>query len=403
MFKAKTVVARVLLGLLALAILDVALSLSLLRDGKLGKRPLPPFGVEFDPEQRAILERLATDEIGSERLTGFDRELGWCVRAGTQSPSGDYHINARGLRGTREYSPQPAADRLRLACFGDSFTFGDEVPDPFTYEALLERLAPSVEALNFGVPAYGTDQALLRLQREGIDAAQVVVLGLLLENIGRNVNRYRPLWAPRTLAPLAKPRFLLEGEQLKLLPQPFSSAQELGRAVRENSLLHALADHEYWSGRPTLSCGRVSSLARLAAGFFAYRERDPRRLWLDLEGEPRRLTLALVDQFQREAQARGARDFVVLLLPMRNEFEEFVADGKSYWSELPAELRARGIESLDIAPGLRAQQRLCDENPEHPTLYVSAHLSSVGNQVVAAELHAWLRRRGHLPLDAKSR
>ena len=34
-----------------------------------------------------------------------------------------------------------------MACFGDSFTFGDEVQDEFTYPAFLERLEPGIEAL----------------------------------------------------------------------------------------------------------------------------------------------------------------------------------------------------------------------------------------------------------------
>ena len=99
--------------------------------------------------------------------------------------------------------------------------------DDYTYQAFLEAHEPRVEALNFGVPAYGTDQALLRLSREGLRGARVAVLSLLLENIGRNVNRWRPLWTPRTLTPLAKPRFVLEGGALRLVPQPFEDPRAI--------------------------------------------------------------------------------------------------------------------------------------------------------------------------------
>ena len=394
MRKYRSIAARALLGLGVLAVVDIGLSLSVLRGGMLGKRPLPPFGVEFDPAQEKILARLESGDV-EERITVFDRELGWCARPGSVSASGGTHINSRGMRGRREYTALPQADRLRLACFGESFTFCDEVPDESTWPAILERSAPTLEALNFGVPAYGTDQALLRMRREGIHGASVVVLGLLLENIGRNVNRYRPLWNPRTQSPLAKPRFVLAGERLELVPQPFESPFELARAAREGSMLAALAEHEYWSGRPRLWTGHASSIARLAAGFFAYRERDPRRLWLDESGEPRRVTLALVESFRAEAAALGARDFLVLLFPMREEFADYLAEDRGYWSDLPRLLRARGLECLDLAPALAAETGAAPSS-----LYKLAHLSEAGNEVVARELRDWLVRRQHLQAAA---
>ena len=59
--------------------------------------------------------------------------------------------------------------------------------------------------------------------------------------------------------------------------------------MRSGAVLGALAEHEYWRDRPEVWTGRWSSLGRLAAGWIAYRERDPRRLWLDKTGEPRRV------------------------------------------------------------------------------------------------------------------
>ena len=176
------------------------------------------------------------------------------------------------------------------------------------------------------------------------------------------------------------------------LAQPYASARDLALAASDGSLLQTLSENEYWHGRPQLWTGRVSSLGRLAAGWFAYRERDPRRLWLDETGEPRRVTLALLDAFLAESEALGARRFLVLLLPMREELDAFIADGEAYWSDLPRLLEARGIASLDLAPALAAEQRRCAQDPAQPTLYVAAHLSRVGNSVVAREVLAWLKR-----------
>ena len=386
---------RVLLALAVAALVDGIVGVTWLGDGRVGKRPLPPFG-ELDAEQRAALERLAAGTPRTESVMAFDRELGWCVRPGAVHSELDVHVDATGLRGTRSYAAAPPPGVVRLACFGDSFTFGDEVRDDYTYQAFLEAHEPRVEALNFGVPAYGTDQALLRLSREGLRGARVAVLSLLLENIGRNVNRWRPLWTPRTLTPLAKPRFVLEHGALRLVPQPFEDPRAILAAADAGALLASVAEHEYWLGRPAIPTGRWSSIGRLVGGFLAYRERDPERLWNDADGEPRRVTLALVDEFRRVALARGAERVLVLVLPMREELARFRATGRSYWSALPAELATRDIDALDLAPALAAEDARCEADPAHPTLYVAAHLSSHGNQVIALEILAWLGRVGLL-------
>jgi hypothetical protein len=381
---------RALLTVGAVVLADVLSSLTWLREGRVGARPLPPFGVQLDAEQEAVLARIETGDANPNRIAAFDRDLGWCVRPGAVSAAGDVHIQASGVRGLREYADLAPVGALRLACFGDSFTFGDEVQDSFTFQAFLESLAPSVEALNLGVPAYGTDQALLRLRRDGIHGARVVVVGLLLENIGRNVNRYRPLWTPRTLALFAKPRYVVEGGALVLVPQPFEEGRDFARAVRSGAVLGLLAEHEYWRDRPAVWTGRWSSIGRLAAGWFAYRARSPRRMWLDSGGEPRRVTLALLDAFRESALAQGAEHVLVLVFPMRKELAAFREAGRAYWSGLPDELAARGLDALDLAPALAEEDARCEQDPARPTLYVAEHFSSHGNLVVARAIERWL-------------
>lgn len=393
----RPIVLKALCAIVGLGLVDAVAGWTLLAHGKLGRRPLPPFGVELDVEQRAAIARLTQKPRPPQGLHAFDAELGWCVRPSSSDSTGMVHVNAAGQRGQRDYTALPAAGVRRVACFGDSFTFGDEVQDEFTYPAFLERLEPGIEALNYGVPAYGTDQALLRMRREGIAGARTVVFTLLLENIGRNVNRFRPLWTPRTLAPLCKPRFVLEGTALRVLPQPFATPEEFERAIESGAHLTAIGEHEYWLDRPRLGWARHSSIARLIGGFVAYRARSPEQLWRDVDGEPRRLTLALVEAAKHDATQRGAAEFLVLVLPMREELERYVAGGPAYWTDVAESLRARGIDAIDMAPALADEQRLLDASPSPdgsggPTLWVAAHLSSVGNQRIAREVLAWMRR-----------
>jgi lysophospholipase L1-like esterase len=385
--------AAVLAGLAALVLLDLALSLTLIADGELAGRPLPPFGAITNARQRAALERM----LGRAAKTGinaYDRELGWTNRRMGVSEDGLYHTNSEGLRGRREYAELPPAGAARVLAFGDSFTFGDEVGDDDTWPARLEALRGDVEALNFGVSGSGTDQQLLRFRREGRGrGADLVCLGLLLENIGRNVNRYRPLWYPGAGSPACKPRFALdESGALELVPLPYADEREIAAAVLSGAVLEQLAEHEYWRGRPSLPTGRLSSLARIAAGAWAYRERQPRPLWSDPRGEPYRVTLSILEALRAEAQADGARGALVLLLPMRLELEQYLADGERYWDQLSADLERRGIASIDLMPRLAEAERAARAAVPAATIWSGGHLGRAGNEIVARAVIEVLER-----------
>jgi len=373
---------------LSVVLADVAGSLFLIRDGMFLDRPLPPFGALTHPRQR---EKLAS-VLEAPRDTGvFDPELGWTWRPSTASPDGLSCIDALGARGPREYETRPPAGTRRIVTFGDSFTFGDEVPVEASFQWQLEHLEPGLEVLNFGVSGYGTDQALLRYRRVGRGlGAEAACMGILLENIGRNVNRYRPLWNTRTGICSTKPRFVLDARgELELVPQPFASRAQLHEAILDDTLLARVAEHEYWLG-PSVPTGKVSSIARLLFGWMAYRARTPALLWQEPTGEPFRVTLAILETFQREARQDGVRLAPILIFPAKEDLERYALPGKPYWDTFLAELERRGLAHLDLIAPLTARARELGSN--WPSLYCGGHLSSVGNAVVAHELQAWLQR-----------
>lgn len=373
----------------------MGLSLTVLRDGEFLGRQLPPYGAITNARQLAWLDLKEREPEGADRYGRFDRELGWTNKRGMASSDGLYHFNALGARSLREYEPAPPEGVTRLLCFGDSFTFGEEVPDGDDYPALFEDTYPGYEALNFGVGGYGTDQALLRFRRlaPGL-GGHVVCIGLLLENIGRNVNRYRPLWYPGTPANGVKPRFILGPAGLELVPLPFADGPELIAAVRDGSVLELLGEHEYWRGRPELPTGRWSGLGRLFAGYLAYSERQPRRLWLEPGGEPYRVSVALLERFHAEALELGAETAVVLLFPLRGDLEDYVASGERYWSGLCADLERLGIPYLDLVEPLAQRHREALADPRLGSVLYGGHLSGAGNAVVARELHRWISAAG---------
>lgn len=370
---------------------DGLVSLFLIRDGLFFERPLPPFGAITHPKQLATLQKMVEEPRGTWT---FDRELGWDWRPSSVSEDGLYATDALAARGPREYGRAPAPGTRRILTFGNSFTFCDEVPAEDSFQVQLEALEPGLEVLNFGVSGYGTDQAWLRYQRLGRGlGAEIVCLGLMLENIGRNVNRYRPLWATRTGVCVTKPRFLLGDDgSLALLPQPFATRDELHAAILDGSVLARIAEHEYWLGRPEVPTGRVSSLVRLATGYLAYRERTPALLWRDTAGEPFRVTLAILEAFHHQARADGARLAPVLLFPAMDDLLRFSLRDAPYWTALCAELERRAIPYVDFVTPLTARARELGGDPR--PLYQGGHLSRAGNALVARTLLDWLHAQG---------
>lgn len=386
---------KVLVALLVSVVLcDVVISLAAIRDGMLAGVPLPPFGAITHPKQVVWMEGLEHEVPGG--LGRFDAELGWSWRPGGSAEEGKYVANSRGARGRQEFELVPDPARRRILTFGDSFTFGDEIGEEGTFQRILGTWRPDWEVINYGVSAYGTDQAFLRYRRLGRDlGADVVCIGILLENIGRNVNRYRPLWNPTTGFCAAKPRFILDEEgALELVGQPFASNADLAAALRRGGVIERIAEHEYWLDRPAVPTGRLSSIGRVAALLRAHRVRDPARLWRDPEGEPFLVTVALLEAFHREALADGAKLAPVIVFPAAEDLFEVALEGESFWDGLFAELDRRGIPYINTIGPLVARQREIDADPEQNFhLYFGAHLSPMGNAVVAKELQAWIEER----------
>jgi hypothetical protein len=263
---------------------------------------------------------------------------------------------------------------------------------------MVERMFPGYEVLNFGVSAYGTDQSFLRYRRRGRRrGAHVICMGMLLENIGRNVNRYRPLWYPRTGSPIAKPRFVLgESGELVHVPVPYATEAEFRAAVLDETVLADLAEHERWSG-PRPWTGRLSSFVRIATGLWAYAQRQPKKLWEDPDDEAFRVTVAILDTFRREALADGAQEAVLLIFPYKDDLASYLETGTRYWQPLLGELERRGIPYIDLVPPLAQKHRELRAEGRDGTVYFGGHLSSVGNSVVAKELKAWIDAGGYGP------
>ena len=116
------------------------------------------------------------------------------------------NTNAHGLRGKQEFDYARKPGVQRVAVFGDSFTFGEEVSDNETYLAYLAQDFPKSEVMNFGVRGYGYGQMLQYLKEEGVKYhPDTVVLAFNKLDLSRDALSFRD--AP-------KPRFSLQDGQM---------------------------------------------------------------------------------------------------------------------------------------------------------------------------------------------
>jgi len=307
----------------------------------LGQTRLLPW--RFPMQQ--IHDRLAALDRG-ETLFLIDPDLGWRPRPGARSRDGKVSIDATGMRdnATPTMPPQDTAAAFRIVTIGDSFTFGDEVSDAETWPAQLERILRSesvpARVFNLGTNAYGIDQAVLRLVRDGTPLRpDVVILGLQPENLMRNVNILRPIFFPDTALPLSKPRFVLDDGDLHLRNHPTLEPDEILKFL-EDPESHPLAPDEAWLDERYEEAywqqsALLSLLAQRLAATGVHRSdsgpgSSPRASAIDRrEAEMLQLGTALLAKFAAEAQAIGARPLLVYL-PRRAELEAQLA-GTELW------------------------------------------------------------------------
>jgi hypothetical protein len=231
----------------------------------------------------AYAESVGIDEGG---LHVYSETYGWTLRRGFEGQVARARttVNARGYRGP-EHGPRTRA-RTRVVIVGDSVAFGYGVADEETFAAVLERAHGGLEVLNLAENGYGTDQALLKLEGEGLAyEPDVVVLSFCLANDFVDNAQCFSYGHP-------KPCFALEGGALRL--------RDTHLAVSRFA-------------RVVLFLQRESLLYNRALAAWAARPAPEADVPPELE-----LTAALVRRVRDVARSRGAR-FLVVFHPGRDD------------------------------------------------------------------------------------
>ena len=155
------------------------------------------------------------------------------LRARIDHEGGGYLLrtNSSGFRCPHEFTPEKAPGVYRILLFGDSYTAGDGVSDSQRYGDLLESMLPGTEVYNFGLSGSGTDQQFLAWREYGAGLqCDLLLIGVLVENVRRVNSRYRP--------------FRTQDDREIVLPKPYFERSDSG----ELELRHVPVPREPASG-----------------------------------------------------------------------------------------------------------------------------------------------------------
>jgi hypothetical protein len=279
---------------------------------------------------------------------------------------------------------------LRVVAVGCSFTFGQGVGDDQTWAAQLERLRPDLEVVNLGVVGYGLDQALLRLWRDGMPLRpDEVWLGWRPGATLRMTTLYPPALTHGTTTVSFKPRYTLDGDVPRLVPNPVGSPADVMRLLSDQqAFLAAVGRDDLWVRRRPEAWAPFGghwthrfALSRLVVTALELEDREPEKWVNDRTTEANRLLRTLVQDGAGRVASAGAR-FRLLVLPDRRDLHWRNATSTlGYWADPVVMMAGRGVEVLDMSGALESAGALTDGS-----LWTDGHYGPRLNAAVAEVL-----------------
>ncbi len=258
--------------------------------------------------------------------------------------------------GSRPIPSYPTAGTACISLYGDSFTWSDSVVDSAAWSNQLSLLR-HCRVSNYGVPGYGTDQAFLRFEQNMGDEAPIVLLNHFSGDIRRNVTQLRNLTSDDDYL-LLKPRFILEGHSLKLIPLLLPSCEDA----------EAIANHPektlpYEHFAPGGSTGIVRAAFPYSLSLLkALGNEHIRAKLADIPvwepyyhpthpSQALDITYGIMQKFIELARARGKTPLVTII-PNAHDIEFFRAHGRWTYSPLIERLEKEAVPHFDFGPEL---------------------------------------------------
>lgn len=337
-----------------------------------------PAATDLDPSARGGLDSLLRP--GSWESGTFDAELGWRSRR---------DLTSQNLRDDRLYAPEPPPGILRIATFGDSFTYGSDVKLGENWSKRISAMDSTIEILNHATGAYGLDQAYLRYLREGtLLNPHIVVIGYMSENLARDVNVFRSFYGNgyRSFF-FSKPRFKLNADTLVLLPNPLNKMADYIR-LRDSTkkVLRELGRNDYYYaqqyGSGPFDFSPTVRLMKMAAAQVRKELQTPVFAsdgMYDPESEAFELTLRIFDSFYRRVLEDGALP-VIFVFPDVNDQERSREGKPRRYAPLLSYLDSKGYRYIDA---LGAFEPVKEKYTIAELTQQWGHYTVLGNEIVA--------------------
>lgn len=342
-------------------------------------------------QQAEVLADLVNDAASYYQ---FDSVLGWTIRPGASEEQGGtvYTSNSIGIRASREYTLNKDACVTRIAAFGDSFTHANGVSNDEMWTRLLEIEDPDIEVMNWGVGGYGTDQAWLRYKVQGAKYyPDVVLIGFMVEDIRRNVNRFRPFYSLNTGMPLTKPVFLYTEDDLVLEPNPMSSAAELldYATNRKDEFLNRVCEHDIHCHREEYETSPLDvfkSFRLIKTAVYKIKNWDGSLDTIYQDDRYYLVTYEILRRFAEEVTENGSKPLIVLLPPL-STLERYNETGVKDHQRLIDQLEVDGLPFIDLTDDfIEAKRTLGVELGG----FFGGHYNSLGNVVVKEAVLRWI-------------
>ena len=356
---------------------------------------------------------------------GYDPELGWIRKPNTEKKEigkfgkTKYHIAPQGYRCNPGHEGLPQ----KISFYGDSFMFSRQVDDNETVQWFLSE-ETQTNILNFSVGNYGLDQALLRLRREyPRHKTDIVMMGVVPSTIVRilsvwqHYNEFGNTFG-------FKPRFVLEGDQLKLIKNfidtkdKFLRYQEYLPQIRQydyfytNKFQREMIKFPYSFSILKNPSRNIPLISLVAWHTWVKKETKlqafpaPMKIIMDVNLKLRynlftrnrdALTLLgkLVTEFVQYAKGNGFSPFFVFM-PQKDDLLSVKKEGASYYQGFIDSISS-SVHTIDLTPHLIGRADL-DELYSDDNQY-GGHYSKAGNEFVAHVMGNALKECNSLPMD----
>lgn len=300
------------------------------------------------------------------------------------------------MRDNREYERIPPSHTIRISAFGDSFTYGSDVELGDTWGKQLGMIDRSIEVLNYGVGAYGLDQAYLRYLQVGAEYnPHIVFIGYMSENIARNVNVFRGFYTSSYRDVIfTKPRFKIGDGELVLLKNPLSTFEDHEHfLLNDKEVLAKIGanDYHYQRNYNKGKLDRLPSVRFTKMFWFTFNKRFNSIFQHDgmynVKSEAYEVTVKIFDAFYRKVLENGALP-IILIFPDINDHRRSRNKEQSRYTPLLTYFRGRGFRFIDLLEGLEPYE---SRYTVGELTRKWGHYSPLGNKILAGYISTRLK------------